>query len=83
MWNGKKKAITFSFDDGTLQDVRLIEMLNKYNLKGTFNICSGLLGVPNTVVRYGRPIEHSKVNPEDVRSIYEGQEVAVQQHKAE
>lgn len=77
MWNGKKKAITFSFDDGTLQDVRLIEMLNKYNLKGTFNICSGLLGVPNTVVRYGRPIEHGKVRAEDVREIYTGHEVAV------
>ena len=36
MWNGKKKAITFSFDDGVAQDIRLVEILNKYNLKGTF-----------------------------------------------
>ena len=77
MWNGKKKAISFSFDDGTLQDVRLIEILNRYNLKGTFNICSGLFGVPNTVVRYGRQIEHGKVRAEDVREIYSGHEVAV------
>ena len=30
MWNGKTKAITFSFDDGITQDIRLIEILNKH-----------------------------------------------------
>ena len=29
MWNQKKKAVTFSFDDGVTQDVRLIGILNK------------------------------------------------------
>jgi peptidoglycan/xylan/chitin deacetylase (PgdA/CDA1 family) len=38
MWNGKKKAITFSFDDGVLQDIRTIEILDKYGLKATFNL---------------------------------------------
>ena len=38
MWNGKKKAVTFSFDDGVTQDIRLIEILNKYGLKGTHSI---------------------------------------------
>ena len=33
MWQGKKKAVTFSFDDGVTQDIRLIEILNKYGLK--------------------------------------------------
>jgi len=28
---GKMKAITFSYDDGTTQDIRLVELLNKYN----------------------------------------------------
>ena len=41
--NGVNKAITFSFDDGVTQDIRLIELLNKYNLKCTFNINSELL----------------------------------------
>lgn len=41
MWNGKKKAVTFSFDDGVTQDIRLIEIFNKYGLKGTFNLNSG------------------------------------------
>ena len=77
MWDGKKKAITFSFDDGTLQDVRLVEILNKYSLKATFNICSALLDSPNSIRRYGKEIDHSKVAPNDVRSIYAGHEVAV------
>ena len=40
--SGKKKAVTFSFDDGVLQDVRMINLLNKYNLRATFNLNSGL-----------------------------------------
>ena len=38
MWNGKKKAVTFSFDDGVSQDIRLIEIFNKYGLKGEKNL---------------------------------------------
>ena len=33
MWNGKNKAVTFSFDDGVTQDIRLIELLDKYGLR--------------------------------------------------
>ena len=49
MWNGKKKAVTFSFDDGVTQDIRLIEIFNKYGLKGTFNFIKRHYGVINTV----------------------------------
>ena len=38
MFNGMKKALTFSYDDGVTQDIRLIEIFNKYNLKATFNL---------------------------------------------
>lgn len=44
MFQGKKKAITFSYDDGVTQDIRLIEIFNKHNLKATFNLNSELLG---------------------------------------
>ena len=33
MWNGKKKAVTFSYDDGVEQDRRLIALFNKYGMK--------------------------------------------------
>ena len=35
-----KKAITFSYDDGVLQDVRMIELMAKYGIKSTFNMTS-------------------------------------------
>ena len=41
--NGLKKALTFSFDDGVIDDIRLVELLNKYGLKSTFNLNSGML----------------------------------------
>lgn len=40
--DGKSKALTLSYDDGVEQDIRLIEILNRYGLKATFNISSGL-----------------------------------------
>ncbi|MBO5370575.1 MAG: polysaccharide deacetylase family protein [Clostridia bacterium] len=36
--NGKTKAVTMSYDDGTIHDVRFAETLNKYGLKCTFNL---------------------------------------------
>ena len=77
MWNGKNKAITFSYDDGVTQDVRLIEIFNKYGIKATFNLNSELLGIPNALIRDGVKISHNKVKPEDVKHIYAGHEVAV------
>lgn len=72
-----KKAVTFSFDDGTTQDIPLIEMMNKYGLKCTFNLNSQLLGQPGLLFnKFGR-ISHYKVAPEQVRDLYEGHEVAV------
>jgi len=35
---GKKKALTFSYDDGVEQDIRLMEIFNRYGMKGTFNL---------------------------------------------
>ena len=73
----KKKAVTFSYDDGVSQDVRLIELLNKYGLKSTFNLNSELFGTGNLEVRNGRQILHYKIRPEDVKTVYDGHEIAV------
>lgn len=75
-FNGKKKAITFSYDDGVTQDIRLIELFNKYGLKCTFNLNSGLLGKPGQLLREGVDVRHDKISPERVREIYVGHEVA-------
>lgn len=38
----KMKAVTLSYDDGCVYDKRLVEIMSKYGIKGTFNINSGL-----------------------------------------
>lgn len=40
---GRYKALTFSFDDGSCQDIWLVEKMREYGLKGTFNMNMGLL----------------------------------------
>lgn len=77
MWKGKKKAVTFSFDDGVTQDIRLVEIFNKYGLKGTFNINSALLGTAGELVRNGKTVRHDKIKASELKRIYEGHEVAV------
>jgi hypothetical protein len=47
---GNKKALTLSYDDGVTQDRRLVQIFNKYNLKGTFNLNSGLQSEENAFV---------------------------------
>ena len=73
MNDNKFKALTFSYDDGALQDVRLIEIFNKYRLKATFNLNSETLG---KTMHNGRPMKSPTVKPSDVKFIYEGHEVA-------
>ena len=69
------KFLTFSFDDGITQDIRFIELLNKYGLKGTFNLNSLTLGKEG-LLNLGKPILHNKIKPEDVKFIYQGHEIA-------
>ncbi len=77
MWQGKKKALTFSFDDGVTQDARLIELFNKYGLKGTFNLNSALFGRDYSFDHGGKWIDARKLPAEKIRETYEGHEVAV------
>lgn len=77
MFDGKMKAVTFSYDDGVTQDKRLIELFNKYGLKGTFNLNSGLLGTENVLTYSIGSVQHNKIFPEEIASVYKGHEVAV------
>lgn len=66
------KIVSLSFDDGTVYDLRFIELLNKYNLKATLNLNSGL---KDFVWYYGdHPIERLDIVAH--RLAYEGHEVA-------
>ena len=67
LWpGGLQRAVTFSYDDGRIFDRRLVEILNRHGLKGTFNLNSGLLGSE------GKYVEAS-----EIRDLYAGHEVAV------
>ena len=63
---GKAKAVTFSYDDGCPQDVRLADLFTKYGLKGTFN-----MNIAKTST--------SGITPDEVREhiLSKGHEVAV------
>ncbi len=73
--DGKSKVLTLSYDDGVVQDIRLVEIMNKYGIKGTFNVNSALY-LPEDAVRekyYGR------MKLSEAKELFEnsGQEVAV------
>ena len=70
------KILTFSYDDGTTQDIRLAQLFHKYGMKATFNLNSGLFGRKKELIRCDVLIHWDQVNAADVKHIYEGHEVA-------
>lgn len=67
------KLVSISFDDGTIYDKRFIELLNKYHLRATFNLNSGL---DNYVWYYEDKIAIKRPCLAEVKDIYKGHEVA-------
>lgn len=61
---GRHKALTFSYDDGREEDRRLVELFNRYGLKGTFNLNSGVVTDPKRI-----PLS-------EYAALYQGHEVA-------
>ncbi|MBD2872741.1 polysaccharide deacetylase family protein [Paenibacillus arenilitoris] len=61
---GRHKALTLSYDDGTAADRRLVALLNRYGLKGTFHLNSGLFGTGN------------RLTEDEAASLYEGHEIS-------
>ncbi len=73
---GKTKALTLSYDDAVVQDRRLVALMNQYGVKGTFNVGSGVLGFTGEGKDFeGHSFDISKIQPEEVKRLYEGQEV--------
>ena len=72
---GKAKAFNVTYDDGILQDVRFVELLNKYNLKGTFNLNSGLME-NEFEWTHESGVVVKRLPKEKVLSLYKGHEIA-------
>lgn len=72
---GRSKTLTFSYDDGVEQDIRLMEILDKHNMKGTFNINSGLYAPEGTV--YPEGTVHRRLTESQCAQVYKNHEVAL------
>ena len=75
MWNGKNKAVTFSYDDGVETDKRLVELFNRYGLKCTFNLNSGIMTPESKWTENGILIK--RMPPDNLPEIYNCHEIAV------
>lgn len=76
MKKAPRKLLSFSYDDGILQDIRLIRLLEKYGMRGTFHICSGLFGQDCELLREGVTVGHTKIPKNEIKSVYSGHEVS-------
>ena len=72
---GRRKAFNISYDDGVIQDIRFVELLNRYGLKGTFNLNYGLM-------RSGFTWDHEcgmtvrRIPEDQVVTVYQAHEIA-------
>ena len=71
---GAKKAFNITYDDGVLQDVRFVELLNRYGLKGTFNLNSEFMR-REFAWTHPNGMEVRRLPVSAVCSLYEGHEV--------
>ncbi len=61
---GKKRIVTFSYDDGSQNDARLIALFNRYGVKATFHLIGGKYKTADTKTAA------------ELRTLYTGHEVA-------
>lgn len=73
--NKKSKAVTFSFDDGVADDIRLVDILNKYELKATFNLSAANL-TSTSKWTYKEVKDVWRLNYCDFPDLYRGHEIA-------
>lgn len=65
---GKAKALTMSYDDGKIQDERLVEIFNKYGIRGTFNLNYGMMDKKDLVP--------PRIPSTRIKELYKGHEIA-------
>ena len=74
----RTKALTLSYDDGVTSDIPMVELLNRYGIKGTFNLNSGRL---NGMLPGARREDGTEryLDAQQVRELYlpSGHEVAI------
>ena len=73
--DGKAKVLTLSYDDGVVQDIRFIKILDAHGIKATFNINTGMY-LPEDAVR---DVFDGRLKLSEAQSLYKNgaHEVAV------
>ena len=62
----KMKALAFSYDDANIADRRLVEIFNRYGMKGTFHIPSAWLKTKS----------ENRITEAEINTLYDGHEVS-------
>lgn len=61
---GKPKCLTLSYDDGNTSDRRLVEIMNRYGIRGTFHLNSSKLG------------GEKYISAEEIADLFKGHEIS-------
>jgi len=69
-----RKFLTFSYDDGIVQDKRLVEIFNEYGMKCTFNLNSGIMTPESRWIHKGSEVR--RMTREEIGDMYDGHEIA-------
>ena len=66
LWtDGKQKALTLSYDDGNYADRQLVEIMDKYGIRGAFHLNSNRLGNENALKK------------EEVKELFKNHEISI------
>ena len=60
--NGKEKALTLSYDDVSDYNIKLIELLEKFNIKCTFNLNASRFNPQDE--------KYYSISPDEIKKIY-------------
>ena len=70
-----RKYFVWSFDDGVVQDRRIVPILREYGLGATFHLNSGLFGA-KTFIGHPPVVPHERLEAAEAKELYEGFEIA-------
>ena len=69
-----RKALTFSYDDGIEQDRKLVEIFNRYGMKATFNLNTGIQSPDSNFEIEG--VHINRMKQDGLAELYKGHEIA-------
>ena len=75
--DGNTKALIMSYDDGTIDDIRLVRLFDENKIIGTFNLNSGHLGMTHAwAQKNGDSIHVKYLSKDSLQLVYKNHEIA-------